>query len=251
MAGQPWTEAEVEILAETYFVVLDAELAGDKVNKHLALLRAEGDLPHRTYHTLMDRCYRISEELWKRDLPWVQGWKPPAMGNQRANTDNMATVIWAGIEARAEKYRSGGAGTPAEDEPNGGSQAYATEAELRKAIEDVAQNRLMQHFRQLGWVVEDTHLTSPFDARATKASAVQYLEAKGTTSNANSVFVTSGEVDWARDHPSECVMGIVSNIELDPEGFVDATSGTLRLVDWTPDSGELKPIQYQWSPPDG
>ncbi|MDP3892122.1 DUF3883 domain-containing protein [Nocardioides sp.] len=231
------------------------------MNKHAALLRAQEVLPHRTYHTLMDRCYRISEELWKRDLPWVQGWKPPAMGNQRPNTVNMAATIWNAVESMTRKYRNdesvrddaaipGGRGgeSRSPDETVNSAQAYGSEAELRQAIEGVAQLRLMQHFEKLGWTVEDTHLVAPYDARAAKGSLVQYLEAKGTTSAGESVFVTRGEVEWARDHAGECVMGIVSSIELDPTGRVDPASGVLRLVDWNPQVGDLQVVQYQWSP---
>ena len=69
-----------------------------------------------------------------------------------------------------------------------------------------------------GWDVEDTHLNAPYDAIARKGSQIQYLEAKGTMSEGDSVLVTSGEVDWARDHPDQCVMGIVSGIRFGAAG---------------------------------
>lgn len=264
MAGQPWTQAEVKELALFYFQVLDQELAGEPVNKQQALLRAQEVLPHRTFHTLMDRCYRISEELWKRDLPWVQGWKPPAMGNQTANTVNVGATIWNAVEPMSWKYRGettlhpNDSASPDDpeieshdrDDDDGDAQGYESEADLREAIEYVAQRRLMRHFEMLGWVVEDTHLTCPYDATASRASRVQFLEAKGTTTAGKSVFVTHGEVEWARNHPGQCVMGIVSGIKLDSAGRVDPDSGDLRLIDWNPREGALRPVQYQWSPPE-
>jgi hypothetical protein len=63
VAGEPWTQTEVEILAKEYFEVPRAELHGEKVNKNDALRRAMEAMPsERTLHTLKDRCYRISEE---------------------------------------------------------------------------------------------------------------------------------------------------------------------------------------------
>lgn len=252
MPGEPWTQTEVEILAKEYFEVLDAESRGEQVNKNAALRRAMAALPsERSLHTLKDRCYRISEELWKRDLPWVEGWKPPQLVGQSANSVNVSTTIWAAIEdmadgARGTVSRASDSVAPAEPQVR---QMRMSDAEQRRAIEDVAQERLMAHFRALGWSVEDTHLNSPFDARATKGGAVQFLEAKGTTTAGETVLVTPGEVRWAREHPGQCVMGIVSDIVVSDGGVVESSSGTLRLVDWVPDDGDLQPTQFEWTPP--
>lgn len=107
----------------------------------------------------------------------------------------------------------------------------------------------MDHFTKLGWSVEDTHLAHPFDARATKDGQIRYLEAKGWMSDAERVLVTRGEVEWARQHPRECVMGIVSGVRFhESTGEIDASSGTMRLLDWAPDTGHLAPVQYEWTP---
>ncbi len=269
MAGKPWTADEVARLAREYFAVLDEELAGGHVNKNAVLRRAQQNLPGRTLHTLKDRCYRISEELAKRHLPWVQGWKPPAMGGQTSNTANVGATIWQAIEPMASTYgRGGGSLSFSDTSPDDASparerrikseigqqaeleaQTYASESEIRRAIENVAQSRVVAHFTGLGWLVEDTHLTSPYDARATKGSMVRYLEAKGTSSAGATVFATSGEVEWARNHPGQCVIGIVSGITFDAGGTVDVNSGKLRLFDWNPNEGRLQPVQYKWTPP--
>lgn len=97
VAGEAWTQYEVEILAREYFEVLRSESRGQSVNKNEALRRARGAMPtDRTIHTLKDRCYRISEELWKRDLPFVAGWRPRQLVGQSPN--NVAATIWAAIE---------------------------------------------------------------------------------------------------------------------------------------------------------
>lgn len=248
MAGEPWTQSDVEILAHEYFEVLNAELAGRDVVKADALRRAQSLMPtDRTIHTLKDRCYRISEELWKRDLPWVEGWKPPQLVGQSPNSVNVAATIWSAIEPLVTQ--SDTSADRSDETPEQMSQAYMTDLERRKAVEDLAQERLMQHFERRGWTVEDTHLTSPFDARAVKGDQVQYLEAKGSTSGGIAVFVTHGEVDWALTHPNQCVMGILSGIQFDASGRIDRSSGDLKLFDWAPESGHLQPIQYQWTPP--
>lgn len=249
--GEPWTVRDVEILAREYFDVLQSELAGQSVNKNDALRRAQAAMPtDRTIHTLKDRCYRISEELWKRDLPFVAGWRPPQLVGQNPNSGNVSTTIWAAVEPFTHSMAALGTQPITEVRANSAGQEHLSDAERRQAVEDLAQQRLMDHFAQLGWEVEDTHLTSPFDARATKGTEVQYLEAKGSTSGGDNVFVTHGEVEWARSHPGQCVMGIVSGIRFDEStGKIDASSGSMRLIDWVPEDGALTPIQYRWTPP--
>lgn len=248
--GEPWTQRDVEILAREYFDVLDSELAGQSVNKNDALRRAQGAMPtERTIHTLKDRCYRISEELWKRGLPFVAGWRPPQLVGQSPNSVNVSATIWAAIAPFTDSFASLDPESGVEMDDDKVDQGRLSEAERRQAVEDLAQQRLMDHYAGLGWDVEDTHLTSPFDAIATKGTAVQYLEAKGSTSDGDSVFVTHGEVEWARSHSGQCVMGVVSGVRFDGStGKINPSSGTLRLIDWDPSSGALTPIQYRWTP---
>ena len=89
---------EVRALAElACFPVLRAELAGERPNKAHTLRQAHEHLPGRSFHTLKDRCYRISEVLRDDGLPWVPGWKPPDLVGQRPNSAGMTDVIRAAV----------------------------------------------------------------------------------------------------------------------------------------------------------
>lgn len=127
-------------------------------------------------------------------------------------------------------------------------QGPVLDPQRRKEIEDAAQDRLMALYRADGWTVVDTRVGHPYDARAFKGDVVRYLEAKGTTTAGDSVIVTRNEVEWARAHVGECVMGIWSGIELSTSGKVVLDSGEFRLLDWNPASGELVSTQYDWVP---
>ena len=109
----------------------------------------------------------------------------------------------------------------------------------------------MRHYDEDGWVVRDTRVGNPYDAVAEKPGHVRYLEAKGTTSAGASVIVTRGEVKWARQHPGECVIGILSDVRFLPGGDVDPDSGIFRIYDWNPDAGQLVPLDFDWTPTDG
>ena len=132
-----------------------------------------------------------------------------------------------------------------EDSPAGRGQGRQLDARLRKIIEDAAQDRLMQHFLDDDWVVTDTHLNRPYDAVAVKNGKTLYLEAKGTQSRGESVIVTRNEVEHARSHPGECVVGVWSGIRI-VDGEVDPNCGGFRLLDFDPDAGQLKPRDYDW-----
>lgn len=140
-----------------------------------------------------------------------------------------------------------GPGTP--PVKGGRGQNWQNDPVRRKAVEDHAQQRLEQHYRDKRWKVEDVRYGNSFDAQATKGTQVRYLEAKGTETDGKSVIVSKGEVNFARKHPGECVLGILSGIQFHADGSLDETSGHLDIHPWDPDTGVLEPTRFNWSPP--
>ena len=130
-------------------------------------------------------------------------------------------------------------------------QGLATDPVRRKKIEDAAQDRLMQHYRDLGWEVLDTRYGNPFDAVAAKGDARIYLEAKGTQSPGNAVFLTRGEVEHARTNNGQCVLGIWASMRFDENDEVDPRAGTFRIMTFSPCDEHLTPIQYEYRLPPG
>lgn len=127
-----------------------------------------------------------------------------------------------------------------------GGQGHVANAALRKAIEDAAQDWLMQHYHDEGWLVRDTRYSGPYDAIATKDGATLYLEAKGTQSIGDAVFLTHGEVEHARRHRGQCMIGIWSGMRFTDEGEVDQEAGETLIMPFEPDAGILTPLQYRW-----
>jgi hypothetical protein len=169
----------------------------------------------------------------KRAMP-QHNWEPQGSGTHIPIAE---TAILEGLWTdHVRKVRAG----------SGGGQARQLDAERRKKTEDAAQQRLMQHYRDRGWHVEDTHIGNPFDARATKGAESRYLEAKGTTTPGSTVIVTRNEIEHARQHRGECVIGIWSDISFDSNGDVAPLSGVFRIIAWEPKNAELFPIAYDW-----
>lgn len=172
-----------------------------------------------------------SEEL-KVDFP-EQNWAPMGSGNK---------IKPALVDALQEKWSNH---VGVNREPLGG-QAHTDNAAQRKAIEDAAQNWLMQHYRDEGWTVLDTRYAGPYDAMATKSGETLYLEAKGTQSAGDSVFLTRGEVEHARRHRGDCVIGIWSGMRFADGGEIDQDAGETLLMPFDPDTGTLTALQYRW-----
>lgn len=177
-------------------------------------------------------------------LPWRQGVRgsgamvpPPA--------DAELERLWARHTGGGPQPGGNGGGA----RKRGSRQAWQDDPVRRKAVEDYAQSLLEQDYRDKGWSVEDTRRGNPFDAMATKGRQVRYLEAKGTETDGRSVLVTKAEVEWARKHPGECVLGIVSDIRFRSDASLDETSGRLVVTPWEPDTGTLTATGYSWAPP--
>ncbi|WP_426997096.1 DUF3883 domain-containing protein [Pseudarthrobacter sp. N5] len=134
------------------------------------------------------------------------------------------------------------------DLPGPGGQGLQMDAEVRRAIENAAQDRLMRYYRDLGWTVTDTRQNRPYDAEAVRGAERIYLEAKGTQSRGDSVIVTRNEVDHARRYPGLCLMGVWSGMRL-VDGEVDPETGDFRIVDFNPEDRQLRPRDFDWTLP--
>jgi hypothetical protein len=62
------------------------------------------------------------------------------------------------------------------------------------------------------------------------------------------VIVSRNEVQWAREHVGDCVLGILSDVVFQPDGEVDPASGTFRVFTWNPDGGALSARDYDFTP---
>jgi hypothetical protein len=198
------------------------------------------------WDTVIDPDDPLPIEVLLEELTEAQ-WEPQASGTQV----NHAVVpelerLWS---AHVASVRGSQDPTPTRGSVGEG-QGRRLDAILRKQIEDLAQDRLTALYDEDGWDVEDLRYGNPFDAKATKDGEVIYLEAKGTTTAGERVIVTRNEVAFAREHPGECVMGIVAGIQLDGDGNVDRASGELRLYVWEPDEDDLVPLDYDFYPPE-
>lgn len=181
---------------------------------------------------LVESDDRLPVEELEKDFP-AQHWAPNGSGTQ------IRPEIVDALEARWSSHVAGAL-------VHEGGQRHVADSKRRKAIENAAQNWLMQHHRDEGWEVRDTRYTGPYDAIATRNNHTLYLEAKGTQGSGEAVFVTRGEVEHARANPGHCIIGIWSGMRFSDDGEVDPRSGETIIMPFKPDTGILSALQYRW-----
>jgi hypothetical protein len=201
------------------------------------------------WDTVLDPDDALPIEILFSELPEGE-WEPNASGTQiKPEVVDRLEKLWTKHIAAVRGVAAPRQLPPPSGKLSAEGQGRRLDAKLRRQLEDLAQRRLTARYEADGWDVEDLRVGNPFDARATKDDEVLYLEAKGTVTDGERVIVTRGEVKWARDHPGECVIGILSGITLKADGTVDEDSGILRLYEWSPADDDLVPIEYDFYPP--
>ncbi|MGC5626964.1 DUF3883 domain-containing protein [Georgenia sp. Z1344] len=222
------------------------------------------------WDTFLDQLHPLPTKELIRIAPHTS-WRPQASGTSINAADIEAVdVTWqthvakvlspgSGIRgAQDPRIRSGkesdhgkdGGAEKRNDDTTkrGTSQGRRVDPVKKKLTEDLAQQRLTEHFKNEGWTVEDVRTTKPYDALATKDGRKLYLEAKGTVTAGQSVDVTPNEVKFARNHPGQCVLGILSGVTFATDDSIDPGSGKLEIFDWNPDAGTLIPTGYSFTP---
>ena len=71
-----------------------------------------------------------------------------------------------------------------------------------------------RHYRSLGFEVQDTSSTQPYDYLCTRPGRVLHVEVKGTTGSADSVLITEGERRHALEAFPDVALYVLHSIEL-------------------------------------
>lgn len=131
-----------------------------------------------------------------------------------------------------------------------GAQGFVSDTEARRAIEEHAVTLARTRLEDEGWEV--TLVGKPYDLRCVRGSDTLYVEVKGTQSAGVTVFLTDGEVEWARSHSNRMALVVVDSVVVDDTtGETRTSGGNLRLFSpWAPGDGDLRAISYQYRVPE-
>jgi len=122
----------------------------------------------------------------------------------------------------------------------------------RKAVERRAMDVVEEHYRELGYDLEDVSSSGAWDFTASHADGdVVHIEVKGTTGRGDAVTVTAGERRHAEEfaHPA---LAIVTGIRLVRGGKPSARDGVLaiHLDPWSTKDGSWTATVWRYEPPD-
>lgn len=211
-----------------------------------------GNYADVAWDTVLAPADALPTEELQAALP-EQDWAPQSSGTQvRAPVLPRLEELWRDHLAALGRTPARWTSKPVQPGmpiPRGGGQGRRLDQLLKDELEDEGQLRLVGHFEDGDWTVTDTHIGNPYDAIATKEGRTLYLEAKGTTTTGLTVMVSRREVEHAREHPGDCVLGVVWGIEVQ-DGHIVPGSGRLRIIDpWLPADQDLKVRGYDYRLP--
>lgn len=128
-------------------------------------------------------------------------------------------------------------------------QGFASPA-LRRQIELFAMEAATTYFESNGYTVTDRSRNNPYDLECRKRDEVIYCEVKGTRSLGEQVFLTNGEVEFARANQPNMALFIYHSImasEDDENIYIEGGQAKV-FSPWEVDSGKLAPIAFTYRP---
>lgn len=129
-------------------------------------------------------------------------------------------------------------------------QGYRLSAQHRALIERAAVERAVEFFEAQGWQVEDCGATQSYDLHCTREDEILHVEVKGSTTPAETVILTGGEVQHHRSAAAKSALFVVSHlrwIDSEREGL---EGGQTRVVmPWHIEDHSLRATQYQYVVP--
>jgi hypothetical protein len=171
-------------------------------------------------------------------------------------TKRLLAIIALDVGQRAQVERewrfpatSGGLATP----PPKPSKAGGREDDpvLRRVLEEHSMRIAQKHYESLGYEVENTASTQPFDLRCRRGAEEVRVEVKGTRGDGRAVELTAAEVKNARGRGWRTDLFIVAKIGLEPSATVPVAHGgqTMTIEAWTPNDEDLVPTHFRYAPP--
>jgi len=201
----------------------------DKLLRTLSVSRAQGG----------DRLYHLTPPQWwaLHDAAAVASPPPHAPGDPDDQQAGAAQVQ----AAEQTRTRTG--------------QGFSSDAVLNKAIELRAMAKAQVHLEGEGWRgFVDTSASCPYDLTCLKDGKMLYVEVKGTTSAGVTVFVTKNEIAHARNHPGDCALVVVYDVQVtrDDKGIPTASGGEVRFErQWIPADADLTALTFRYVVPGG
>ncbi len=126
---------------------------------------------------------------------------------------------------------------------------YIADPVLRRAIETHAVRCALELYTD--YDVTDVGATESYDLRAVKEAEEIHVEVKGSTGTADTVELTTNEVQHAHGHRTDLVVVDRITWTRRPDGTIETEGGRRRhWAGWRPSDADLNPTRYRYRLPD-
>jgi hypothetical protein len=210
---------------------------------HLEFLTASGEIKTLRFNDghLDQQTLRTVRELTSQSA---------ALLDRIVQTPSEAAETARGQEATEDEDRDG---IPEEDEPQDDPSpshpTYLRQAALRRAVELRAVEAASAHYSDSGYKVENTSATQPYDLCCRKGREELRVEVKGSQGEGSEIFLTSGEVEHARNSGVRTDLFVWGNIKIVGDGNEASGIGgrlAFHRKRWNPAEADLTAIQYRY-----
>ncbi|PZG15591.1 protein NO VEIN domain-containing protein [Nonomuraea aridisoli] len=188
----------------------------------------------RTWQTYLAKCPNAVLDV----LPEVKEAVEALVGEQPPTI-----LTRSGVE-EAERQVAAAAGRPRMSRKG---QGFATDQQVKVAVETHAMNEALLHYSKLGNVT-DTSRTESFDYVVEIDGVSWHVEVKGTTGDPQEILLTSNEVQHAKEYPHVALF-VLSNITVsrDDHGEITTSGGKASIFHpWSLDQARLSPVGYKY-----
>lgn len=125
---------------------------------------------------------------------------------------------------------------------------WSVDDSRRRVLSTAARDRIREGFEEDGWEVADTNEDRPYCAVAFRGGEQRYLFAKGAETVGRPVFLTSGELEFVKEDPETCVLGVLSDVEFERGSIVEGSEGIFTVVPLTHEEEAYVPVLYRHEP---
>jgi hypothetical protein len=222
----------------------------------------------RSDDPLMRYAQRIDVEDWQdyviSGIPWLTDLGIPPYEIQRAffkinkkSFDKIAKQLTASSKGAPKRQKRRDKSSEVVDESvvealersQAKSQGFMLDSKLRAALEKYSMDAATQHFKSLGYTVEDHSKNHPYDLRCVRSDEVLYVEVKGTQTDGKGVILTSGEVKFAQRYSKHMVLFVLHSIQVSKDRKRLSKGVQFVIHPWVIEQAALNPLSYKYEVP--
>ncbi len=114
-----------------------------------------------------------------------------------------------------------------------------------------SESAAKRHFDSQKYLVEDYSKGHPYDLLCVRDHEVLHVEVKGTQTDGAEIFLTAGEVDFAKSHNGQMALFVLHSSRVSEENDDYLLSGgePFVIMPWDVNFGELRPVSFRYSLP--